>query len=60
VTFQKLLKVGLQKIFGHCKAAAGVQHLFRQKEAIFAIEIADGTTRLDQNVECGRRIFWKR
>jgi len=59
MTFQELLEIGRQKVVGHPKLAAGIQHFFRQEEAVFAIEVADSTRRLDQNVESRWRISWK-
>ena len=37
----QLADVVLQLFIGHAKAAAGIQHLFGQEEAVGAIEIAD-------------------
>ncbi len=50
--FQQLADVGFEQLIRHAEAAAGVQHLLRQEEAVFAVQIADCPGWLGQQMEC--------
>src|SRR5207244_880849 len=57
VCLQELTDVGFLKVLGHAKPAARVEHLLGQEEAVFAVQVADGTCRLGHQVEGERSIL---
>jgi hypothetical protein len=51
VRLYQLPQVGFQQVIGHPEPAAGVQHLLGQEEAVGAVQVADRTGRLGQQME---------
>ena len=51
VRLDQLPQVGLQQVVGHPEAAARVEHLLGQEEAVLAVQVADGAGRLGQQME---------
>ena len=51
VGLEELAHVGLEQLIGHSKAIAGIERLLGQEEAVLAIEIANRSGRLGQDVE---------
>ena len=51
VRLEQLPDVGLEQVVGHPEAAARVQHLLREEEAVRAVEVADGPGRLREQME---------
>ena len=56
VRLDQLTDVGLEQLVGHPEAAARIQHLLGEKEAVGAVEVADGAGRLREQVKSRRRI----
>ena len=48
---EQLAHVGLEQLVGHPEPVAGVQRLLRQEEAVLAVEVADRSGGLGQQVE---------
>ena len=51
-----LLDVGLKRIVRHAELASRIKGLFREKEAVFAVEIADRTSGFGQEMKIRGRI----
>ena len=50
---EQLADVGLEQLVGHPEAAARIEHLLREEEAVLAIEVADRAGRFGQQMEIG-------
>ena len=56
VRLDQLTDVRLQQLIGHPEATARIQHLLGEKEAVGAVEVADGAGGLREQVKSRRRI----
>ena len=56
VRLDQLTDIGLEQLIGHPEAAARIQHLLREKEAVGAVEVADRTCGLREQVKGRGRI----
>ncbi len=52
---EQLADVVLEQVVRHAEAAAGVEHLLGEEEAVLAVEVADRAGRFHENVKGGRR-----
>ena len=57
VCLQQLFDVQLQQIVSHAKAAAGIEHLLRQEEAVAAIQVANRAGGLGEQMKSGRGVW---
>jgi pimeloyl-ACP methyl ester carboxylesterase/class 3 adenylate cyclase len=57
VGLQEQLEVCLQEVVGHAEAAAGVEHLLGEEEAVLAVQVADGPGGLDEDVVGGGSVL---
>ena len=51
MSFEELSDVGLLQLCCHAETASRVEHLLGQKEAVLAVQVADGARRLGHDVE---------
>ena len=52
LTREQLLEVRLKSFCRHTHSVAGIESVFRQKEAVCAIKVADGASRFGEEMEC--------